>query len=1001
MFRTDRSRSGARACALSILLALYLSACTARAATIKGTVVTWDGKPPAGAKVYLIGRSAHDPDRIVVAASTTTGRTGIFVLSGLKPQPYVNAHPQILVWHPGAALFWEAITPQTPSPLRVTLSHPHPVTLRVLDLAGRPVPAALVTFDSLYCASSGGDIPPRLARQWAVPTDRSGRAVLSLMADGGGGRVTVSAPGYGTGSRRLGVDEGKHVVILGPRRTIRGRIVSSDPHMPLGGIRIGGFRDWHWPEFLVADAVTDGAGRFVLPDAGTHWQILVALRSPADGRGSWLGWGHVIARGGQDAAAVVLPMRASPCTAGVVRVKDSGTGRGIPGLFVSVSPEIRISFWLGEEGPVRFGPTDKDGVCRVSMPPGKYQVSVAGDIGSTKYGDELTLPSHPTAASLPEVVLPAHHFIFRAHSLAGAAPRVAGAQPAFPRPGIITASPDRSPRPDRVISGHVVDSRGRPLGAVRVWACSQSPCTFTDASGAFTLDGLYNSPTFLFAFHKGYHLTARAFESPTGTTTFTLLRDGQPVPPLPTTAKTPPVRPDPAFVRSTARSILDEALAASREHNPLAASRSDLLRRLAIAGGDRDDVTGKWRGGLLGCLALVDPARALDAAAKDADRDQTAMLEILADQAFPQSPKDAVAFLNRISDPGNRAEALAALVYENSAAYPDQARQVAPAALMAVKSVTKPDDRMYLLGRFAPAIADLGLPEGRALGQELAAGSPSPPFEDLKKEAASVIARYDLDAAMVLLDSAHDSPFEGNRWCVWGCVGRAQLDRALDAIRRDPDPEEQDLSLEIMATRFAVTDPEKASRIGSLVHDPLSPTNVFLRLAETAAFTRPDAARAWLKVARSRTSLFTRPDTGIARGEYIRMCHLDAYLHDPAAAEDALWVLAQCRPRGGLTGLTRDSNALDAAVGALAVSDLSFARRVVEMATPEALCLKTKDYGDASGINTAVIRNWLLIDPVRARTLVDRLIAAHSDINLAEVVRTGLGVKPEFPQSSW
>ena len=553
------------------------------------------------------------------------------------------------------------------------------------------------------------------------------------------------------------------------------------------------------------------------------------------------------------------------------------------------------------------------------------------------------------------------------------------------RKGVVDLGAIRLLRPTGMQAGRVLDARGKPVPAARVWALSQAPVSFTDAAGRFTLERIDRRPTFLFVRSQD-RLLARPTDGSFPPLTLTLRPSGKNVP-------VHPASPGPSWaaIRKAALKILDIGLAAT------AGRKNDWSRR-----------------GLLYALAAVDPARAAAVAAREGRPRLPAALNDQAQAILATDPQKAVAVLNQMKLAPDRAEALVRLVSENILKYPKQDREIVPAAQAAIEHDLSADRALKRRIELAVDMAVLRMPEARAMINSLVQAVLKDPEHVPRGQIASALAYYDVDAALNLLPPGEDgSKAAQDRDTVLESAGPGQLDRALQIAAARPDPDRRSAIYQGLAVQAAALDPADVDRVLARMSNPWYRAQTELFVAQMAAPVAPgglsemifipqnnmpprsDDARRWLRLARKDTH---NTSWGVAdRLQFMPIAVVSGALHDPEAAEDGLWALSICRvPEEPvrLVGLTRDADALDAALGALIPSDPALARQILELEPPETTRPLAGEEPEAYGLNTCVAAAWLILDPDRSVRCVREILARGGRMDVASVVQRGLAQCP-------
>jgi protocatechuate 3,4-dioxygenase beta subunit len=248
---------------------------------VRGLVLDPDGRPVAGAKLYL--RSGEKEAMYPLHA--TSGGDGRFAFRyPLSRAP--RRELKVLAVGKGYGCAWEPVGPADRE-LTLRLVKDAAVSGRIVDADGKAVANAKLTVDGVAAftgANKSGivfthtlpytDYPWDPANSWLGPLPDQG-IVLTTSADGrfkltgvGPNRIVslhLEAPGIATSD--LGVVSGTPVLhVAGLSRSIRGVVRDKASGKPLAGASV--FVSW-WPDFFYEEprwgkAVTDKEGRYEL-----------------------------------------------------------------------------------------------------------------------------------------------------------------------------------------------------------------------------------------------------------------------------------------------------------------------------------------------------------------------------------------------------------------------------------------------------------------------------------------------------------------------------------------------------------------------------------------------------------------------------------------------------------------------------------------------------------------------------------------------------------------
>src|SRR5579883_3404243 len=283
---------------------------TAETVEVRGSVLDPDGKPAAGARVYVDPRTSDEEPM----DATTTGKAGRFSLT-LSRASLVDAetkfplrHIRILATAKGYGLDWRDV-PLDDAGKEITLhlvKDDVPIQGRILNLEGKPLAGIKVSVHGievfpkgdlsrvLLAMQNGTQIEDVTERRWlqlsiahpapTATTDADGRFLL----DGIGRErivwLQLQGPRIHYSLLRVITRKGESVerpnhlekiyaatfeYLAKPARLIRGRVREKGTGKPLAGIRVSG-------SDTTADTLTDEQGRYELPGyaKGDHYGVM-------------------------------------------------------------------------------------------------------------------------------------------------------------------------------------------------------------------------------------------------------------------------------------------------------------------------------------------------------------------------------------------------------------------------------------------------------------------------------------------------------------------------------------------------------------------------------------------------------------------------------------------------------------------------------------------------------------------------------------------------------
>jgi RNA polymerase sigma factor (sigma-70 family) len=337
------------------------------AVSVRGRVLDPDGKPVAGAKLYLNTFNPKDPTHTVRATSGTDGRFELsFARSELNHTYTDNPVGQVIAVGEGlgfdVALVGE---PGKDGELTLHLVKDVPINGRIVDLEGKPVNGAKVRVTDVL-AYKGEDLTealedirkggtgPYFAKSWTGPLPGQAAAVTT----GADGRFRITGLGRerlvrliveGPGIRYMRIETmtrvGEAVVnpdphrqqrihgatfdlFAEPARPIRGVVRDKDTGKPVAGVQVGSFATTH-------TAVTDKEGRYELLGCPKSKEHQVSA-TPAEGQPYFVASATFPDTPGLGALDGDIPLVRGIVLSG--RVTDEETGKPIRAARVDYHP---------------------------------------------------------------------------------------------------------------------------------------------------------------------------------------------------------------------------------------------------------------------------------------------------------------------------------------------------------------------------------------------------------------------------------------------------------------------------------------------------------------------------------------------------------------------------------------------------------------------------------------------------------------------------------------
>lgn len=401
---------------------------------VSGRVVGPDGKPAAGAKVFVAARETHPAPGGRLEAAAVADADGRFrVTLNRKIQSYVVAAASGFGVDWTNAQEWKEV----PDEVVLRLTKDVPITGRVVNTEGKPVPGVRVSPSSIYVPKDG-DLDAYVAgwkRDWhdtagtpdkrlyvpldrlqpVVTTDKDGRFTVP----GCGGDRIVHLRFTGTGIAtdtpyvltRPGLDAkvanaaaqasvpvelripGQPPLLFGPAvefvaapgKVLAGRVTDADTGKPIPGVRVRtlfGFGD-------SASAVTDKDGAYRLEGLPRERGYHVSTSLPGS---NYLG-GHGNTPD-TPAAVIAVDVKMSRGVVVTGRVIDKQTGKGvIAGIRVTALPDNKFFGTKPGYDAIRYDRTmtgtDADGRFRIVTIPGPAVVTAQVHSGEKLYGEVM------------------------------------------------------------------------------------------------------------------------------------------------------------------------------------------------------------------------------------------------------------------------------------------------------------------------------------------------------------------------------------------------------------------------------------------------------------------------------------------------------------------------------------------------------------------------------------------------------------------------------------
>jgi len=394
-----RSRSGAVLCiALVVVFVGRLPSVQGRAATTgvssepgkiagkqityTGNVVDEQGRPIADAKVslhqiiYSHTVFSYDFKLVQEVRTKADGAFSFRVVADMEG----DRQGIILAEKQGLAIGWDNWEMWQDKQTDITLCQPKQLTGLVIDENSNPIADAEVSI-SIALTAQGDDrryltdlVAPQLL---TVKTDASGSFTFErLPADATfefrvkkAGRATVSTFFHSTGNReqKLQFVPGQTGIklVVPIEAKIQGTVVEKKSGNPVAGVKLVVLEQQRGLPFDLRTIVSKEDGTFSV-DSLTAGKKVLQIVPPAEGTADWVAeQAEVTTEAGKTADGVKVEVSKGGLLE--VVVKDAETKKPLEKAGVSVRDQ-RNNTWLSAR-------TDNDGVVRIRLRPGEYQVS--------------------------------------------------------------------------------------------------------------------------------------------------------------------------------------------------------------------------------------------------------------------------------------------------------------------------------------------------------------------------------------------------------------------------------------------------------------------------------------------------------------------------------------------------------------------------------------------------------------------------------------------------
>lgn len=364
---------------------------------VSGQVLTPDGQPVKGAKVFWVSRGYHETR---VRDSVTTDDSGRFRFADADRLRTIGENPQLVVLADGWGLTCHDL-PRDSSALAVTAVRSAALRVPFLDPEGKPAVNLSIRVEALFL--QGGSsliVPVELADAFAARTDGEGVAMIPGLPQGCRPIVAPEDVRYakrGDSSIELTDSPVTHAesIHLMPGASIEGRVTYEDSGKPATGMLVGAqglsFSGGGWGESL-----TDANGRYQLRQL-CPGGYNVALDIRGELASSWTARAHerlIIGRGEQRSGIDFTLIHGALITG---RVVAADTGEPVPGVGFSVQGPAHPPSGAWTAGAM----TGPDGRYVIHVPAGKQHLGLANPVPPgfhlpVQAGRELTVADGET-----------------------------------------------------------------------------------------------------------------------------------------------------------------------------------------------------------------------------------------------------------------------------------------------------------------------------------------------------------------------------------------------------------------------------------------------------------------------------------------------------------------------------------------------------------------------------------------------------------------------------
>ncbi|MFA0742447.1 MAG: hypothetical protein DFNUSKGM_002570, partial [Candidatus Fervidibacter sacchari] len=361
---------------LAVLVATASGAPQGEPSAVVGKVLSPDGKPISGAKVWLVV-NRWEVGKPTIESSTFTDSQGNFRLTFKPPLRVYNAH--VVAFHPNFAVGWQSFDPRDLKPLTVRLHQPAPLAGIVITPDDKTLANAKVqvwsvesthprfAFEVRKIGLSINDIPEEVTPFWTV-TDEHGRFVFNNLPAEADVRLIAHHPDFAPSklphperafSLRTGTVD--IVLVMEPKGILAGQVLRDGK--PVAGAQvICQSRFYGQPDERVA---TDEQGKFEVVLTSGQWRVWAVAEN-----GRWQSEAKFARIVPGAKVSLTLELLRAAEVYGIVR--DGETKKPVPFAEVNAYREIRdeegYQDWLRPD-PVK---ANEQGEFRLFLLPGKW-----------------------------------------------------------------------------------------------------------------------------------------------------------------------------------------------------------------------------------------------------------------------------------------------------------------------------------------------------------------------------------------------------------------------------------------------------------------------------------------------------------------------------------------------------------------------------------------------------------------------------------------------------